>query len=116
MDAVDREYILDAAGYALRGIPSRRINVIEGPPSRGKTTLITAIRASVGDVSDRGYGLALSHTALVLDRWSNANSHSEHLKDLPHARIATSAELPDRPSDTALLKKISGSDPLTPRA
>ena len=32
----NREWVLDALGYALRGNPARRIYVLEGPARRGK--------------------------------------------------------------------------------
>ena len=115
LDDEQREWLLDACGYALRGLPSRRIYIIEGPPGRGKTSLLTAIRSPLGDAADGGYGFALSPTALVADRFSSANAHSEHLIHFPHGRIATVADLPDRRLDTSLMKNISGSDNIPAR-
>lgn len=115
LDEDQREWLLDACGYALRGLPSRRIYIIEGPPGRGKTSLLTAIRSPLGDASDGGYGFALSPTALVADRFSSANAHSEHLVHFPHGRIATAADLPDRRLDTSLMKNVSGSDSIPTR-
>ena len=108
----ERNWLLRAFGYTLRGLPSRRIYVIQGAPGRGKSTLLNAMRGCLGDASTGGYGFALSNTAMVADKITSANSHSEHLVHFPHGRIATASDLPDRRLDTSLLKTLSGGDPL----
>ena len=102
-------------GYSLRGRPSRRIVILEGPPNSGKTTVLGAATAMLGDESDGGYGVNLSETALVADRHSSANAHSEHLVGLPVGRIAFASDLPKQKMDDGRLKRISGGDPLKVR-
>ena len=108
-------FLVDSLAWSLHGIPARRIVVLEGPGGAGKTTLLGAFRAAVGEDPETGYGFSLSNNALVADRFSSANGHSEHLLGFPVCRIATAADLPDRKLDTSLLKTVSGGDGLPVR-
>ena len=49
-----RDYLLGALGFALRGHPSRRFYVLLGAPRGGKSTLLEAVRAALGDVKGIG--------------------------------------------------------------
>ena len=112
----NREWVLDALGYALRGNPARRIYVLEGPPGGGKTTLLNAVRACLGAVKTGGYSFTTMKNALVSDLHGNANAHTAHLVDFTRARIAAASELPTgRRLDTQLLKQLSGMEYLPVR-
>ena len=111
----NRNWILDALGYALRGNPSRRIYVLEGKTGGGKTTLLNAARACLGVVGGGGYGYGLMDNALVTDYRANANAHSAHLVNFPLGRIATATDLPNRKLDSGLLKRLSGNEPIAAR-
>ena len=110
-----RNWAWGHAAWSLRGQPGRRIIVLEGPGGSGKSTFANAIRGCLGDHALDQYGVALSNTALVADRLSSANSHSEHLLGFPKGRIAVSSDLEDRKMNTSLLKTASGGDPLPTR-
>ena len=109
-------WILSALGYALRGNPTRRIYVLEGPPGGGKTTLLNAVRAALGTCRAGGYSFTAAGGALVRDDRQAANAHSGHLVDFTAGRIATVSELPvGRRLDTPLLKRVSGTEFLPTR-
>lgn len=110
-----RNWAWGNAAWSLRGQPGRRIIVLEGPTGSGKSTFANAIRGCLGDHTLDQYGVALSNTALVADRLSSANSHSEHLVGFPRGRIAVSSDLENRKMNVGLLKTASGGDPLPTR-
>ena len=45
----NRRWILEGAGYAMRGLPSRRFYMLIGPSGGGKSTLLSAISRALGD-------------------------------------------------------------------
>ena len=91
----DRDYLLDAVGYALRGNPAGRWYLLSGPRRSGKTTFLRAISAALGKAGRGGYAYALTPGALLNDRNANPNAHTEHLKHFHHTRIAYASELPE---------------------
>ena len=55
-----RSFLVNAFGYALRGKVSRRFYVLLGPPAGGKSTLLEAVTAALGDVKTIGYGQVIN--------------------------------------------------------
>lgn len=89
----ERRYILDALGYALRG-QAGRLYALTGRTQSGKSSLLVAVQACLGDVKALGYHTALADAALLQDRHTSKNAHTSHSVDLPDARIASRSELP----------------------
>ena len=94
LDEATRRYILQAMGFSMRGNPARRWYVVVGPPNGGKSTLIGAAVAVLGSEMDGGYGVSLPASALLVERNSHPNAHSQHLIGLNTGRIALSSEVP----------------------
>ena len=46
---VERDWLLDAFGFAMWGNPARRMYPIVGPPGGGKTTMLKAVTTALGD-------------------------------------------------------------------
>ena len=113
LERPDRHYLLSAIGYVLRGNPARRLYGLVGERSGGKSTLLAAIAAALGDVSLHGYAMAVDIKAFLASRWSGgASSHQGNLIGLQDARIAVTEEPPERGAiDVALLKDITGGRP-----
>lgn len=95
LNHAERDYILSAMGYALRGNPGRRFYLLYGPTNGGKTTLLTAVLACLGDVQSVGYGLTLADDALLQSRGQSAHAHKGGLFGIQDARLAAVSELPD---------------------
>ncbi len=113
LERPDRQYLLSAIGYGLRGNPARRLYGLVGERGGGKSTLLAAIAAALGDVSLHGYSMAVDIKAFLASRWSGgASSHQGNLIGLQDARIAVTEEPPERGAiDVALLKDITGGRP-----
>ena len=112
----DREYLLGALGYALRGRPSRRIYVLLGKHGTGKSTLLGAVGAALGSARANGYHATLGSSALLLERSVHPNAHTSHLVDLPIARIATTTELAHGSQlNVPLIKRLTGGDEMPVR-
>ena len=113
----ERDYLLNATAYALRGNPARRWYVLAGPGGSGKTTFLNAVAAALGDADANGYHIGLTSGALLRDKNASANAHSDHLKHFPHARLATGNELPDggQRFNEGLLKDLTGSGNISVR-
>ena len=71
----ERRYLLAALGFALRGNPSRRFYLLAGEKNGGKTTVLAAGKACVGDVKAGGYGMTVQPSVLLTDRLQHANGH-----------------------------------------
>ena len=110
LDDVDRTYIQQALGFALRGNPARRIYGLAGQKGGGKSTLLNAIIAAVGDARQNGYGLRLEVEALLASRWTaGKTTHHGNLMGLQSARIAVTEEPPiGHHFNVGLLKDLSG--------
>lgn len=111
------QWAWDTAGYAMVAEPGRMIHIKQGPGHSGKTTIHNFQREASGvwNATISGYGAGLSPTALIQDRISNANQHSEHLLPFVFARMITAADLANRKANDELMKMISGGDPLPVR-
>ena len=105
----EREYLLSAVSFALRGSPARRWYLLHGPPASGKTTFLSAVGAALGSAKSGGYHAQLSLDALVQSRFATKNAHTEEIVDLPYARIASKSEMPRTGYlDIAMIKEMSG--------
>ena len=108
----ERRYLLAALGFALRGNPARRFYLLAGHRNGGKTTVLAAAKACVGDVKAGGYGMTIQPSVLLTDRLQHANGHQGGLYGVQDARIATVSEIPDGRGkfNTGLLKTLTGGD------
>lgn len=52
LEEQDREWLLNALGFALRGTPSRRLYLLVGETAGGKSTLFGALQAALGELAD----------------------------------------------------------------
>ena len=118
LEAEDRDYLLDAAAYSLRGNPAGRWYVLSGPPRSGKTTFLRAVGAALGNASTGGYAFGMAEGALLSDRNASANAHTDHLKHFPVGRFASASELPTNGArfNDGMLKKLTGNEPVEVRA
>ena len=108
LDPELRDFLLDSAGYALRGQPNRRIVLLAGQPNSGKSTFLRALHTALAPT----LCFALPAAALLRERASYKNQHTAGMTPLLTARIATASELPRNDSlvDEGVLKSISGGD------
>lgn len=80
--------------------------VLLGKGANGKSTLTRVLSTLLGD-----YAAQIPRDALVVHRFSPANSHTAALNPLANARFATSEELPQSAMiDSSLVKSLTGSD------
>ena len=109
----EQKYLLSALGFALRGNPARRFYLLAGERNGGKTTVLAAAKACVGDVKAGGYGMTIQPSVLLTDRMQHANGHQGGLFGVQDARIATVSEIPDGRGrfNVGLLKSLTGGDP-----
>ena len=109
LDEATRQYVLQALRFAMRGNPARRWYVVVGPPNGGKSTLVGTAVAVLGCERDGGYGVSLPAAALLVERNSHPNAHSEHLMGLNTGRIALSSEVPKggAPFNNGALKQVT---------
>ena len=110
-----RDFLVNALGYALRGKVSRRFYVLLGPPAGGKSTLLEAVTAALGDVKVVGYGQVVNGDAIVEQRFPVA--HQGNLFGIQDSRIAVVSELPDGRAklNVSLIKSLDGVGGLTHR-
>ncbi len=118
LDPVDRDYLLDAAAYTLRGNPAGRWYVLSGPPRSGKSTFLRAVGAALGNASTGGYAFGLAEGALLRDRNASPNGHTDHLKHFPIGRFAYASELPTNGArfNDGMVKRLTGGDDIEIRA
>ena len=107
----EKDWLLSALGYGLKGQPSRRLYILLGEGGQGKSTLLNAIRAALGSE----YGDAIPEGALTLGKSASAGLAPE-LLFAHHSRIATLSELDKSSLNERLLKNISGGDFISGRA
>ena len=103
------EYVCRLAGYLLTGITrEQEVYVLVGKGSNGKRILLDTIRAVMGDYA------ADTPVSTFLERRSDTASND--LAALVGARMVTASEASSgQRFDDALLKKLSGGDPVTCR-
>lgn len=107
-DAELASYFQRAVGYSLLGLPlERAFFFLHGPPGTAKSTLIDAVHGAIG-----GYVEEADFDTWLLKPQVGGNRGD--LVRLAGARLVTSREAkPGAKWDEALLKRITGGDPLT---
>ena len=111
--AQDRDYLLGAMGFALRGNVARRYYAIAGERGGAKSTLFTATLAALGSARANGYGLRIDPESVVKSRWGRGgNAHHGNLMGLQDGRLAFVEEPGEgRIFDAPLLNDLSGGAP-----
>lgn len=100
-------WLVASLGFALRGRPSRRVLVLQGPPRGGKSTLQAALRGALGE-----YAVELDPGALSADVANRPRAAAVEVRPLTEARVAFYSEPRGRIS-SARLKTASGGDAMT---
>ena len=101
----DKEWLIDALAYALKGRPSRRFYYLLGEDGgEGKGTVLEAVKACIGE-----YGATIPRGALEKKR-SLAGGLSAELEFATTARLAIQNEQRAYFADEDLMKTISGDD------
>ena len=95
-----------ALGYALRGRPDRRFYVIIGPPGGGKTTLLNALQAALGELCSAPVESALDAAVSP----SSAGLTPEKEAFISPRRLATFSDMAARKLKAGFLKCIAGGD------
>ena len=110
-----RSFLVNAFGHALWGKVGRRFYVLLGPPAGGKSTLLEAVTAALGDVKTIGYGQVINGSAILEQRFPVA--HQGNLFGIQDSRIAVVSELPDGKAklNVSLIKSLDGIGGLTQR-
>ena len=107
----NRRWLLEAAGYALRGLPNRRFYMLRGEPGGGKSTILTALRLAAGE-----YGASIPEGALRGGRFQSAGGASPELEFAVTARIAVDSDLPDGMTlARSVVSRIAGGDEINAR-
>ena len=100
------QFLWASLGFALHGRPERRFCLIVGPKGGGKSTLMVAVRETLGP---HIYG-AIPADALRLKWMSRGNAGlSPELMTLMTRRVGSVAELTGR-ADAAFIKAATGDD------
>ena len=102
-----REWLLAALGYALRGYPDRTLYLLVGPPGGGKSTFLTAVRLALGEYAD-----ALAEGALTQRNVNSATAGlSPEMEPFTRCRIVIDSDLEASARlSTGRLKKLAGGD------
>jgi putative DNA primase/helicase len=105
-----RTFLQRAAGYTLTGLTDEEIVLILlGPEASGKTTLLEALRATLGS-----YAIATPFGTFLKKR--RTDGPSEELARLSGARLVIASEAPrGQAFDEALLKLVTGGDTISAR-
>lgn len=103
------DYVRRVAGYSLVGLTSEQILLIlHGNGQNGKSTFVNALRAAFGQ-----YGGTLAPESLLSKPEGAIN---EGIASLASARFVSVSEVPEgRKLDEALIKEITGSEPIRVR-
>lgn len=104
----EREWLIGALGYALRGIPSRRIYLLRGPTAGGKSTLFKAVQAALGEHA----GAVEQRTLLAPGRHSSNTGPTPENERWTNRRLLFCSEPVTGRLDWVGLKAKSGGDPL----
>ena len=103
LDSSIRDYVLAELGYSLRGFPSRRFLLLLGATGGGKSTLLNAVKTSLGV-----FGKAANEDAFTRKR-GNASALSPSIVALMKpTRIAIKEEADEVVFNTERLKGLTG--------
>ena len=103
LPAQERDWLLSALGFGLKGNPMRRMYFLRGDGGQGKGTVLTALAACLGPE----YCQSIPEGALVTKRAASAGLAPE-LLFAHHARIAIQSELDKGSLNERIIKAISG--------
>ena len=101
----DREWLLKAVGFALRGNPSRRLYLLVGPGGGGKSTALDAIANALGNAGGHLPTAALQTN----DRGSASQPEAISLQDWRVA-VITESETRARNLSVSRIKAAAGGD------
>ena len=113
LSSEQREWLLSALGYALRGFPDRTLYLLIGPPGGGKSTFLTAVRLALGEYAD-----ALAEGALTQRNVNSATAGlSPEMEPFTRCRLVIDSDLEASAKlSTGRLKKLAGGDEVKWRA
>ena len=106
LDGDQREWLLSAFGYHLKGEPDRRLYLLRGDPGGGKGTMLDAVRCALGTP----YGSVVPAGGLKVSKQGGSGPTPELLQFVG-PRIMIDNELREGQIDTALLNMLAGGDP-----
>lgn len=107
-----RTFVQRVAGYALTGsTEEEKLFIPHGPPAGGKSTLLSALRRTLGDYATA----ADAHT--FMDRRTEGGAPRDDVIKLIGRRLVVSSEVKNGVRlATALVKTLFGGDPMAGRA
>jgi len=105
-------YLQRACGYCLTGSTSEEVVfLLLGAAQTGKTTLVEALRATLGD-----YAAKLAFSTFLERPRSTVGQPRDDVAGLTGVRLAVAAEAsPEHRLDEVLLKELTGGDTITAR-
>ena len=106
----DSEWLWQAFGYALRGIPSRRAYMLRGEPRGGKSTMLDAIRCALGPP----YGSVVPAGALGI-AVKRGGAPTPELLQFCGPRIMIDNEIRHGQLDWGLMKMLASGDAMLGR-
>ena len=114
--AEEREYLVNAMGWSLRGNPSKLWYILAGEPDGAKTTLFTAVYAALGDAKLTGYAVNINVESILESRYANPNGHQAGLVGIHNARLAFAEEPAQGMAfNTSLIKDWTGGSAIQAR-
>jgi putative DNA primase/helicase len=115
-DEGEREFLARAAGYSLVGTCAEEtLFLAYGPTWSGKSTFLRAFYATLGDVSAGGYAATTPFKTFLRHR-NDDQAPRNDLARLVGARLVFALEVAEGQAfDAALIKSITGRDPVTAR-
>lgn len=116
-DAELSAFIRRAFGYSISGSNTEEVSFFaHGPTQTGKSTLLEAIGATLGDKPD-GYAKAIDSETLMAVAYGRSGGPRDDIARLSDARFVYAVETEeDRKLAVALFKKLFGGDQITARA
>ena len=110
LPADNRRWLLEAAGYALRGQPSRRFYFVRGETGGGKSTILSLMGKAVGQ-----YGDTIPSGALLPNKNQGGHTASPHLSFAQECRFAYDSDMPAGALDRSVVASIAGGDEIKSR-
>ena len=113
LNPVERDWLLNSLGFALRGNPNRRALLIVGKGGGGKSTLLSALSACLGN-DGTGYAGDMSEGALSRGKTVSAGLNPEMaVFQSPHRIVLVGEE--NTLSNIGRFKRLTGGDNLPVR-
>ena len=113
LNPLERDWLLDSLGFALRGNPNRRALLIVGKGGGGKSTMLAALAACLGN-DGSGYAGDMSEGALSRGKTVSAGLNPEmSIFQSPHRIVLVGEE--NTLSNIGRFKRLTGGDNLSVR-